>query len=322
MGEELTTDKAEAEESPSRRNYWVAGGVALAVMAIAGSYFASSGETNWSADQTGVDTSRAALAEDVVQDEPEPEPVPNLEARGVVAAKDESTIASRMTARITSLPVGEGRSFRRGALLAKFDCSSIRAELAAAQAATKAYRKTYETNVELDSYEAVGRNEVEVAEANLGRAQAEASAISAQLKDCAVYAPFSGTVVEAIANRGEVAASGQPLMRIQSGGNLEAELIVPSNWLTWLDIGAGFDFVIDETGVTIPGTVSRLGASVDPVSKTIRITADIEKGEALVLPGMSGTAIFDDPENIAEKTGDTQGGSLPVEAETDGRSAT
>ncbi|MEL7216909.1 MAG: efflux RND transporter periplasmic adaptor subunit, partial [Pseudomonadota bacterium] len=257
--------------------------------------------TEWSSSSADEGTDSAEVAE-VAPEPAEPEPEPILEARGVVAAKDESTIASRMTARITSMPFGEGRSFRRGALLAKFDCSPIRAELAAARAATKAYQKTYETNVELDSYEAVGKNEVEVSQANLGRAKAEANAIAAQLKDCAVYAPFSGTVVEAIASRGEVAASGQPLMRIQSGGNLEADLIVPSNWLTWLAPGAEFDFLIDETGATISGTVSRLGASVDPVSKTIRVSADIDRGDALVLPGMSGTATFEEPSDEPEES--------------------
>lgn len=300
MSDEQTPEAIEPASTEDRRKYWIGGGVVLGIAALGGVLFANSGETEWS-------TNSAAAAEsaDVAEVDPtpvEPEPAPALEARGVVAAKDESTIASRMTARITSMPFGEGRSFRRGALLAKFDCSPIRAELAAARAATTAYRKTYETNVELDSYEAVGKNEVEVSQANLGRAKAEANAIAAQLKDCAVYAPFSGTVVEAIANRGEVAASGQPLMRIQSGGNLEADLIVPSNWLTWLAPGANFDFVIDETGATITGTVSRLGASVDPVSKTIRVSADIDRGDALVLPGMSGTATFEEPSDEPEES--------------------
>ncbi|MEP6340390.1 efflux RND transporter periplasmic adaptor subunit, partial [Parasphingorhabdus sp.] len=224
-----------------------------------------------------------------------------------IKPKRESTIASRMTARITSMPFGKGRSFRKGALLAKFDCSAIRAELKAAQAAANAYDVTYKTNVELDQYEAIGKNEVAVAKANLGKANAEASAIKANLSDCAVYAPFSGTVVEQIGHSGEIAASGQPLLTIQSGGDLEVELIVPSNWLTWLRPGADFTFKIDETGADVTGQIVRLGASVDPVSKTIRVTGNVDETESLVLPGMSGTGIFVKPsdkpaQSAAEKT--------------------
>lgn len=282
----------------SRTKYLIGGGVLAA--AILGAYaFVNSGETEWSQEDAPAADEEIVVADETV--EPEPEPEPDLSARGVIKAKEESTVASRMTAKITAMPFSQGQSFRRGALLARFDCSSIRAQLNAARASAQAYKVTYDNNVELDAYEAVGKNEVAVSQANLNKAQAEASAISAQLKDCAVYAPFSGSVVEEIASKGEIAASGQPLMKIQSGGDLEAELIVPSNWLTWLGPGADFAFAIDETGNEIRGSVTQLGAAVDPVSKTIRITANIDRGDGLVLPGMSGTATFDDPDEAEEE---------------------
>jgi membrane fusion protein, multidrug efflux system len=215
--------------------------------------------------------------------------------RGVINPTSESTVASKMTARITAMPYGEGQSFPAGALLARFDCSQIQAELRAAQAATAAYKKTYDTNVELDLYEAVGKNEVAVSKANLGKAEAEANAVGSQLSDCEVRAPFAGKVVEQLARAKEIAASGQPLLKIQSGRDVEMELIVPSNWLTWLQPGAGFAFKIDETGNVIRGKVKRFGASVDPVSKTIRVTGIVTQRNGLVLAGMSGTATFDDP---------------------------
>jgi membrane fusion protein, multidrug efflux system len=269
------------------------GGVVTAV-AIAFGLMNSGDGGNWSmseADKTAAVANAAEAKAEPKKEEPQPDP----EIRGVIKAKQESTVASKMTARITNMPFSKGESFRRGALLASFDCSTINAQLRAAQAATAAYQKTYDTNVELDQYEAVGKNEVAVSKANVGKAAAEANAVRAQLSDCAVYAPFGGTVVEQIAHRGEVAASGQPLLKIQSGGDLEVELIVPSNWLTWLRPGATFSFLIDETGATVTGAITQLGASVDPVSKTIRVTGSVGSSDALILPGMSGSAKFDNP---------------------------
>jgi membrane fusion protein, multidrug efflux system len=272
---------------------WVWGG-GLAVAAIAGvAAFSGGGNTTWSDSKAGETAKTQAVAEAAKTEAAKPKVVAEPDIRGVIKAKQESTVASKMTARIVSMPFDKGESFRRGALLASFDCSSIRAQLNAARAATNAYSATYKTNVELDQYQAVGKNEVIVAKANLGKAQAEANAIGTQLSDCAVYAPFSGTVVDQVAHRGEVAASGQPLLKIQSGGDLEIELIVPSNWLTWLRPGALFTFKIDETGSSISGAITQLGASVDPVSKTIRVTGSVGAAEGLVLPGMSGSAVFD-----------------------------
>ncbi|MEP3225401.1 MAG: efflux RND transporter periplasmic adaptor subunit [Parasphingorhabdus sp.] len=293
MDEEAGDNTPETEKKAVTPWLW-GGGIALA--AIIGIALANSGDgPNWSDNEAALSATEAAAEGAAAKPAKKPEPEPEPDIRGVIKPKQESTIASRMTARITSMPFGKGQSFRRGALLAKFDCSAIRAELKAAQAAANAYNVTYKTNVELDQYEAIGKNEVAVAKANLGKANAEASAIKANLTDCAVYAPFSGTVVEEIAGRGEIAASGQPLLTIQSGGDLEVELIVPSNWLTWLRPGVDFTFTIDETGADVTGKITRLGASVDPVSKTIRVTGNVDKTESLVLPGMSGTGIFEKP---------------------------
>ncbi|WP_109355835.1 efflux RND transporter periplasmic adaptor subunit [Sphingorhabdus sp. EL138] len=282
-------------EEKSKAPWLWGGGIALA--AIIGVGIASSGDgPNWSSNEAAMSAAEEKATETTEAQAQKPEPKSDPDVRGVIKPKQESTVASRMTARITSMPFGKGQSFRKGALLAQFDCSAIRAELRAAQAAANAYNVTYKTNVELDQYEAIGKNEVAVAKANLGKANAEANAIKANLTDCAVYAPFSGTVVEEIAGRGEIAASGQPLLTIQSGGDLEVELIVPSNWLTWLRPGADFTFKIDETGADVTGQITRLGASVDPVSKTIRVTGNVDKTESLVLPGMSGTGVFVKPD--------------------------
>ena len=215
-------------------------------------------------------------------------------AHGIVQAHDAAVIASRMTALITALPLEAGQSFGKGQLLALFDCGQMQAQLAAANASASAYRKTYDTNVELDQYKAIGRNDVAVSKANLGKAEAEARAISAGTGQCRIVAPFAGTVVERIAHPHDVAAPGAPLMKIQGSGAMEVELIVPSAWLTWLKPGTSFSFALEETGATVEGRVERLGAAVDPVSKTLRITGALI-GAGKVLPGMSGTARFAAP---------------------------
>lgn len=216
-----------------------------------------------------------------------------LSAHGVVEAHESAVIASRMTALVTALPLEAGQSFRKGQLLAQFDCAQMQAQLAAANAAASAYRKTYDTNVELDHYKAIGRNDVGVSKANLGKAEAEARAIAAGTGQCRIDAPFAGTVVERIAHPHDVAAPGAPLMKIQGSGAMEVELIVPSGWLTWLKPGTAFSFALEETGATVEGRVERLGAAVDPVSKTLRVTGSLVGGT--VLPGMSGTARFSQP---------------------------
>ena len=282
--------------APRSRKPLILAGAAL-VMVAGGAYAFSGNDKQWSeaeapASAPVVEAPKMVAAPAAID--------PSSIIRGVIQSQSEATIASRMTAGITSMPYKVGQHFGRGALLASFDCSTLRAQFAAANAATAAYKKTYDTNVELDAYQAVGKNEVGVSKANLGKASAEASAVASQLNDCAVYAPFSGVVVEQIAHSNEVAATGQPLMKIQDASNLEVQIIVPSNWMTWMKPGAKFSFKVDETGQTVSGAIARLGASVDPVSKTIRVVGHLSGAGATVLPGMSGSAQF---EGQVQRTG-------------------
>ena len=277
----------------------VAAGVALASVVAFVATLAMPGDVTWSdakattrlaPPRLAVD--HAALADsNVTLGGRNVVPGAEVTAHGVVKSGQEAVIASRMTALITALPLEAGQGFARGQMLASFDCSQMKAQLTAAQAAASAYRKTYDTNVELDQYKAIGTNEVAVSKANLGKATAEAQAIAAGTGQCSIAAPFAGTVVERIAHPHDVAAPGAPLMKIQGSGDLEVELILPSNWLTWLKPGTPFRFAIDETGGSVTGSIARLGAAVDPVSKTMRVTGRIAVS-GTVLPGMSGTAHF------------------------------
>jgi membrane fusion protein, multidrug efflux system len=298
-----THPAAPTADAPRSRLPLIAAGVAL-LAASAGAWAYTSGDVQWSVAPLPapvaakpVDVAKPALA---VAGAAQPAAAPAVAVdpssviRGVIQSQSEAVIASRMTAGIIAMPYKTGQKFPKGALLASFDCSTIRAQLTAAQAATAAYKKSYDTNVELDAFKAVGRNEVGISKANLGKATAEANAVAAQLGGCAVYAPFSGIVVEQIAHAHEVAATGQPLMKIQDAGNLEVQIIVPSNWLTWLKPGAKFEFKVDETGTVLKGSIARLGASVDPVSKTIRVVGQLWGAGGVVLPGMSGAAQFEE----------------------------
>jgi membrane fusion protein, multidrug efflux system len=292
------TQESGDDAKPGLSKHMKLGLLGLAVLGAggAGLFIGSQNQTEAWPDEAA--TAKAAVPDAAQADAmlaKAPEAAAENLVRGVINPSSESTIASKMTARIVAMPYGEGQSFPAGALLARFDCAQINAELKAAHAASNAYKKTYDTNVELDQYEAVGKNELAVSKANLGKAEAEANAVATQLSDCEVRAPFSGKVVEQLAHAREIAASGQPLLKIQSGREVELELIVPSKWLTWLTPGATFGFTIDETGNVIRGRVKRFGASVDPVSKTIRVTGVVTERNGLVLAGMSGTATFDDP---------------------------
>ena len=76
---------------------------------------------------------------------------------------------------------------------------------------------------------------------------------------------------------------------------LEAEFIVPSRWLTRLKPGAPLQVQVDETGRTYPAKVVRLGARVDPVSHSVKITGELSGSNPELTAGMSGRVLISFP---------------------------
>lgn len=215
-----------------------------------------------------------------------------FEARGLVRSAAKVEIRSDVNARIISAPFQEGMAFKKGDILIKFDCSKQRAELKAAKASANAAWIELKTKKKLLKHQAVGRKEVEVAAANANEANAQLEVHRVGNKNCKVQAPFSGRVVKLYAQKHELPAREKPLLTILNDGKLILEMVVPSRWLTWIEIGTSFEFFIDETQQTVSASISRLGAEIDPVSQTISVVGKLNAKGALVLSGMSGKAVF------------------------------
>lgn len=216
----------------------------------------------------------------------------SLSARGVVQALTEATVAVDYTARVKKLPLLEGQAFRTGDVLIVFDCRKNLAEVSAAKAAAKAQGLKVETNRKLLARGAIGESEVQVSVAELEKYRADVAAIQARTGSCDFRAPFNGRLVERIVQEHETPSPNQPLIKIVDTSRLEIETIIPSKWINWAVPGTTFMFAVDETGENLGAKIVRLGATIDPVSQTIKAYGVLIDKSSLVLPGMSGTASF------------------------------
>jgi len=225
------------------------------------------------------------------------------EVRGVITARSHATVSSQISARVTNLPFEAGQAFRKGDVLVGFDCAMHRAELRAAEAELGSARKTHANNRELAHLDAVGVLEVELSAAEVEKSQAGVELARVQTSRCQVLAPYAGRVVSTAVNLYESVQSNQELLRILDDSQLELELIVPSSWVRWLDTDTRFGFKVDETGETVIARVNRIGASVDPISQTVRLNAVFPERPGSLLAGMGGRASFETPASRATAGG-------------------
>jgi membrane fusion protein, multidrug efflux system len=213
-------------------------------------------------------------------------------ARGLVRPVQQASLATELVAVVSKIGFEEGERFKTGDLLVAFDCRRHRAEHASAAALHREMKSSLESNQYLERHKAIGKHDLEISQARVDKAGAEAEAMKVRLDMCEVRAPFDGRVAELTIHQHEIPAAGRPFLTIIEDGKLRIELILPSTWLRWLREGEPFDFEIDETKTTFAGRVSRIGAAVEGVSQTIKVLGEFEKTSPDILSGMSGTARF------------------------------
>ncbi len=217
----------------------------------------------------------------------------NFSARAIVKANAEATISVFLTARVENLPFRVGQSFEKGKVVVAFDCTRYLAELRAKKAVLSARQQEMDNNERLLRFGAIGASEVAVSKARWREATALMEVQDALVRQCVVRAPYDGRVVERLINENETPGPNQPLIKIVDTSRNQLELIVPSRWLVWLTRKTEFSFRVDETGAVLKARVVQLGAVVDAVSQTIKITGEfVSSQKNSVLPGMSGTATF------------------------------
>ncbi|MBV7536926.1 efflux RND transporter periplasmic adaptor subunit [Duganella sp. sic0402] len=217
------------------------------------------------------------------------------EIRAQLAPRRYTTLAAEIGAKINRLPLAEGASFRQGQLLVQFDCVLQQAQLAKADAALMAAETNWKGNQKLAQLNSVGQVELDVSKAEAQKAQAEVAANRALLGKCSIAAPFAGRIAEQKAREQQYVQPGQALMEILDDSQLELEFIVPSRWLAWVRSGAPFQVSIDETGKTYPAKVQRIGARVDPVSQSVKLSAVIDGRFGELVAGMSGKVLMVPP---------------------------
>ena len=219
----------------------------------------------------------------------------SIPVRGVIRAIDQAALSTELTARVSKIGFREGEAFKAGDLLIAFDCERYRAEAQSADAVHREMKLTLDSNEHLEKFRAVGKHDVEISKARVAKAEAEARSLASRLVHCDVSAPFDGRVAELSVNLFEQPQPNKPYLVIIGNGRLEIELILPSFWLSWLKPGAEFAFQVDETKRDYKARITRLGASVDAVSQMVKVIAVFEEPVGDVLPGMSGAAIFPQP---------------------------
>jgi membrane fusion protein, multidrug efflux system len=218
---------------------------------------------------------------------PESKPV-----RVLLMPDSETVLVAQMVGRITTLNASLGSRVSKGQTVISMDCSESTARLSMSEAELNSARETYESKLRLKGMDAAGETDVAVAAAAVDRAKGQIEMTKAQIQNCSVKAPFSGSVSKLNVKPYQGVNIGQPLFEMVGDGAPRLRLNAPSRWMRTLKAGHAFQIDIDETGKSYSARVTAINTRVDPVAQTIEIEGRVTGAHGGLLPGMSGNAKF------------------------------
>lgn len=251
------------------------------------------------------------------------------EASAQTVALNDSRIAAEIVGRIEAIPVQVGSRIPRGAVVARLDCrdydlaaSRARAALAATRSRLALAEQQLRRARELQqkgffSAEALAsrETEVQVLRAETEQSRTQLGTAERNVGKCIVRAPFAAIVRERLADVGELAAPGTPLVLLLDTGRLEVAAQVQARDARSLEQAKEIFF--EGEGGKKPLTLLRISPAIDPQSRTVEARLRFAKSAAA--PGASGRIAWRDgrphvPADLVVR----RGGRLGVFVDEDG----
>lgn len=206
---------------------------------------------------------------------------------GVIEETSGTAVSFSVPGTISSIAVSEGQQVAKGQLIATLDAYTLQNNLEIAKAALATAQDTYDRMKLLhDSNSIPEMRWVEVSNA-LKAAQSSYNIAKNALGDAQLHAPISGVISQKIANIGEIAAPGLPVVKIAQISPVKASISVSENDIDKFAKGAEANVYIDISGgISLKGVLVDKGITSDPLSRTYTVKFRCDNPEGKILPGM------------------------------------
>lgn len=206
-------------------------------------------------------------------------------AIGTIRAVHETTIGSKLLARVVEVNLKAGQKVKAGDILVRLDDTDLRAKLQqsnaavavieAARSQAAADEKRYASLIES---KAISRQDYEKtvtalrsAEADLLRAKETVNEVQATLDWATVRSPFDGTVIDKKVDTGDMVTPGQTLLTLFDPKRMQLVASVRESLTRRLQIGQSIGVRIDGLNKQCSGIVSEIVPEAQSASRAFQV---------------------------------------------------
>lgn len=200
------------------------------------------------------------------------------EVVGTVRSKQRAVVEAKVSGRVLEYTATPGAMVKAGDLLARLDVQEIQAKVDQAHAMLDQAKRDFDRQKQLIASNATTRQEFDAADARVKIGTGAVSEAETMMSYAKVTAPFDGVVTRKLADVGDLAMPGKPLLEIEAPTSLRFEADLPEAILDRVKLGAKMPVRLAKV---IEGTVSEISPVADPVSRTFRVKLDLPQTEGL-----------------------------------------
>jgi membrane fusion protein, multidrug efflux system len=227
--------------------------------------------------------------------------VETREAMGTVRAFESITVTAKVSGVVSRIAFEEGQKVKAGDVLLQFDADERRADIEQAVAETRrAGAQRDELRVRLERAQALRRSgagteaqvedlsaQVKTLESAMASAEARRKAAEARLEDLVLRAPFNGRLGTRSVSVGAYVSPGTRITTLDDLSRVRLDFSVPENLLGRLQTGQPVRALSAAFGQRFfDGKVAVIDPRVDPVTRSVRLTADFNNTDEALRPGM------------------------------------
>ena len=231
-----------------------------------------------------------------------------LALTGELVAKVRSDLVPRTAGRVGRVLVDEGELVRKGQPLLeletdylKLDLARAEADLARAEAAARDAERDFERKKGLAtkgsvSQAAYDRSQAGSEQAVAASASARAAVATARqrLADAVLTSPVDGVVAARKTDVGERLGEGSVAFVVEQTAPLKLRFRVPERYLAAVKVGQTVKATVDPyPGTEFEGTLSLVGGSMDPATRTFLAEAELPNRDGRLRPGLFARVALD-----------------------------
>ncbi len=204
--------------------------------------------------------------------------------RGSVASRRNVEISAETAGRIQNINVREGQNVNAGQVLITLDAAVLRNSVAELETSIEHASTVFEKQERLWKKNIGTEIQYLTAKNNKESLENKLATLNAQLRMSVVRAPFSGRVDDLPAKVGEMAAPGQPLIRVVSPNAMYVESQISERFLGAFNNGDSVQLHFPIQNKSIVSKVMSVGDVINPENRTFSIEASLDKSEIKVKP--------------------------------------